>query len=172
MRGTRSTCPTFRTLRFSPLPATGREVDEIAALWQGSATGAARSAPVTRLTGDSASKTLLFKLAPGHAVLHLATHGFFLGGNCSATPGERGIGGLEPAGTPPPQDQPTEDPLMLSGLAWAGANRRAAIAPDADDGILTAEEVAALDLNGLEWAVLSACDTGVGALTGAAGLAV
>ena len=28
--------------------------------------------------------------------------------------------------------------------------------------MLTAEEVAALDLNGVEWAVLSGCDTGVG----------
>ena len=27
---------------------------------------------------------------------------------------------------------------------------------------LTAEEIAAMDLNGFEWAVLSACDTGVG----------
>ena len=28
--------------------------------------------------------------------------------------------------------------------------------------MLTAEEVAALDLSGVEWAVLSGCDTGVG----------
>ena len=28
--------------------------------------------------------------------------------------------------------------------------------------MLTAEEVAALNLNGVEWAVLSGCDTGVG----------
>lgn len=34
--------------------------------------------------------------------------------------------------------------------------------PDEEDGILTAEEIAALDLSGVEWAVLSACDTGVG----------
>jgi CHAT domain-containing protein len=44
----------------------------------------------------------------------------------------------------------------------SGANRRRTAAPDEEDGILTAEEIAALDLRGLDWAVLSGCDTGVG----------
>jgi CHAT domain-containing protein len=57
---------------------------------------------------------------------------------------------------------PGENPLLLSGLALAGANHRQAAGPDEEDGILTAEEIAALDLSGVEWAVLSACDTGVG----------
>jgi CHAT domain-containing protein len=52
--------------------------------------------------------------------------------------------------------------LLLSGLALAGANRRADAGPDDEDGILTAEEVTALNLEGVEWAVLSACDTGLG----------
>jgi CHAT domain-containing protein len=45
---------------------------------------------------------------------------------------------------------------VRSGLVLAGANRSAA------QGILTAEEVADLDLRGVELAVLSACDTGLG----------
>jgi CHAT domain-containing protein len=54
--------------------------------------------------------------------------------------------------------------MLLSGLAFGGANRRDSAPGDGDDGILTAEEIAALDLRGLEWAVLSACDTGIGEL--------
>jgi CHAT domain-containing protein len=46
----------------------------------------------------------------------------------------------------------------------AGANRRddPAAGLQDQDGLLTAMEVASLDLRGVEWAVLSACQTGVG----------
>jgi len=81
------------------------------------------------------------RLAPGNRVVHLATHGFFA-----------------------LQGQGCESPLLLSGLAFAGANRRRDVRPGEreEDGILTAEEIASLDLTGVEWVVLSACETGVG----------
>ena len=73
-----------------------------------------------------------------------------------------------------PANKPTDDrqaeeggissanPLLLSGLALAGANRRDELANGEEDGILTAQEIAALDLSDVRWAVLSACDTGTG----------
>jgi CHAT domain-containing protein len=63
-----------------------------------------------------------------------------------------------------------ENPLLLTGLALAGANHRESAGSDEEDGILTAEEVASLDLSSAEWVVLSACDTGVGAVRAGEGV--
>jgi CHAT domain-containing protein len=41
---------------------------------------------------------------------------------------------------------------------------------DESDGILTAEEIAGINLEGVDWAVLSACDTGVGEIKGGEGV--
>ncbi|MFN0149296.1 MAG: CHAT domain-containing protein [bacterium] len=54
-----------------------------------------------------------------------------------------------------------ENPLRFAGLVLAGANHRVNAGPDEEDGILTAEEIAALDLSRVTWCVLSACETGV-----------
>jgi CHAT domain-containing protein len=112
------------------------------------------------LTGKSAHERTFKSLAAGRRVLHLATHGFFLGQECLAV--------LEPPDaksrraprfTGPPGG---DNPLLLSGLALAGFNQRETAGPDAEDGVLTSEEIASLDLAGVEWVVLSACETGLG----------
>ncbi|HKQ98863.1 MAG TPA: CHAT domain-containing protein, partial [Candidatus Polarisedimenticolia bacterium] len=51
---------------------------------------------------------------------------------------------------------------LRSGLVLAGADRREGAAAGGEDGILTAEEMAALDLRGVDLVALSACDTGRG----------
>ena len=60
--------------------------------------------------------------------------------------------------------------MLLSGLVLAGANHRKASKDGEEDGILTAEEISAMNLHGVEWAVLSACDTGVGVVKAGEGV--
>ena len=147
-------CGTLAAVRFQPLDGTLQEVSEIGSVWNRGAAGT----PTQLLTGRDASESAFKRNAPNHRILHVATHGFFLDGTClleSAAVTTRGVGGLSGSTW-------AGNPLRLSGLALAGANRRAFARADEDDGILTAEEVASLDLEGVEWAVLSACDTGVG----------
>ena len=185
LRGSNPTCLNLQELQFDLLPATGREAQGVAELWRESAakTSSIGGSSVT-LAGRDANERSLKELGPGHLVLHLATHGFFLGGDCLPKVGStRSVGGLttvkkRPAGTrqsratsaPMPTPTATENPLLLSGLALAGANRRMAAGPDEEDGILTAEEVASLNLSGVEWAVLSACDTGLGEIKAGEGV--
>jgi CHAT domain-containing protein/tetratricopeptide (TPR) repeat protein len=173
--GVGSTCVGFRSMTFKPLPGARAEAEEVAALWTSSRGGAGE--PARTLVGTVASEASFKQLAQGRRVLHLATHGFFLGDECDGAQPEntRAVGGLA-SGTAPASPAPTararagrvqatpENPLLLSGLALAGANRRSAAGANEDDGILTAEEVAGLDLTGLDWAVLSACETGLGVL--------
>ena len=91
-------------------------------------------------------------------ILHLATHGFFLPDQKpdlhDGTPGAGRLGGPL-----------MEDPMLRSGLALAGANTwlKAGSPPEeAEDGLLTAEDVSGLDLLATELVVLSACETGLG----------
>jgi CHAT domain-containing protein len=62
-----------------------------------------------------------------------------------------------------------DNPLLLSGLALAGANRRST-RTGTDNGILTAEEIVSMKLQGTEWAVLSACGTGLGEIKAGEGV--
>ena len=60
-----------------------------------------------------------------------------------------------------------ENPILCSGLALAGANtwlQYDSLPKEAEDGILTAEDVFAMDLTNTELVVLSAWKTGLGEL--------
>jgi len=167
-----SSCRGFESLRFAPLPASGTESEEIVALWKATIPeDAGREGEVLHLTGSAATEAAFKREAGSRRTLHLATHGFFLDrGDSSVPAGSRGIGGLSSVRTEGVPSETCENPLSLSGLALAGANKRDAASPDEEDGVLTAEEIASLDLSGVEWAVLSACDTGVGEILAGEGV--
>jgi CHAT domain-containing protein len=117
-------------------------------------------------SGDQATEAVIKQIS-GPEILHIATHGFFLEDEQEkALPGKvaaqmrlvvrrkNNTGGPEA----PPGKRLT-NPLLRSGLFFAGAN---ANRNEAEDGILTALEASGLDLWGTKLVVLSACDTGVG----------
>ncbi len=143
-RSSTSPCSGPQGLSFAPLRASRGEVDSIQAAWTH---GSARA-----LVGSSASEAQFKRLAPGMRVVHLATHAFFLNGDCKDSKALTGV----------TRQVLTERPLLGCGLALANANRRARASSSDEDGLLTAEEIVGLDLSGVEWAVLSACETGLG----------
>jgi CHAT domain-containing protein len=123
------------------------------------------------LSGAAATETAVKQNVSGSRVVHFATHGFFLGADCTpGIAGTRSVGGLAKRASATQGSTVAANPLLLSGLAFAGANRRGSIRGDQDDGILTAEEIGGLNLQGTEWAVLSACDTGLGEIKAGEGV--
>lgn len=172
--GPRSSCGTFETMRFQALPASRQEAEDVGRLWRTLVAGPAGEADVEVLTGLRASEASLKGRRRRQRVLHIATHGFFLGGDCRVrdtwSRGAAAITRIDSRRSHSASRSLLESPLLLSGLALAGANQRSAAGPDDEDGILTAEEVAALDLDGVEWAVLSACDSGLGQIRGGEGV--
>ena len=172
-RGQPSSCGDFKSLHFEPLPSSKSEIEDVSSTWRNARTDSRRQlrgsngTPEVQLLEGTAANELTVKVAaPGKNILHLATHGFFLGEGCPSALDARGGA----TSGPMPTALLGENPLLLSGLALAGANHRDAAGPDEEDGILTAEEIAAMNLSGVEWAVLSACDTGLGQIRAGEGV--
>jgi CHAT domain-containing protein len=101
------------------------------------------------------------------AVIHLATHGFFLEDiekNYEALERMQRLGGGG--------GQKAENPLLRSGLILAGANLawQGEALEGVEDGILSADEIARLNLTGTRLIVMSACQTGLGDVNNSEGV--
>jgi CHAT domain-containing protein len=120
---------------FGALPHSGDEVEEVARLYRhGRREESVQVVPGER--GPQPTKSWLLALPPPR-VLHLATHGFYC-----------------------PDKVAADRPMLLAGVALAGANRM--LREGGQDGILYALEAQDLNLEGTELVVLSACDTAQG----------
>lgn len=141
----------FKGFRFTPLPGTVEEAEDLAALLTGAQ---------VRL-GKQASEATL-KAVRGPRLLHIATHGFFLADQPSPSAAAHGVALADvPATVAAARSAQIENPLLRSGLVLAGANSAGLEVQD-EDGVLTALEAAGLDLSGTQLVVLSACETGLG----------
>ncbi|BAY23425.1 peptidase-like protein [Calothrix sp. NIES-2100] len=146
-RGANQRSIDFANLTFGSLTSTLAEGQQIQKIFP----------QASLILGKQATEAAIKQLnAP--RILHLATHGFFLPDEEVKPPSNNFNQQLEKA---PALN--VENPLLRSGLALAGVNNRQnKQKTDTDDGVLTALEVAGLNLRGTELVVLSACETGLG----------
>ncbi len=135
------------------LPGTKVEVEKINTLYS------TRKETADIVLGDSAVETSL-KDVSYPKTLHIATHGFFL---------------EDPKPDEVVDAKYVENPLLRSGLIFAGANSYLVTGEITEetgdeDGILTAYEAMNLFLDGTELVVLSACETGLGTIKNGEGV--
>lgn len=133
---------------FRPLPGTMKEVSEIERILN------AHGLEVNTFTGKHGTEESFINMnAKAPQILHLATHGFFY------TPGKAmSVDFLKGY----------KDAMSLSGLVLAGGNaawRGRELPKGVLGGILTADNIARLDLTNTKLAVLSACKSGRGEAT-------
>ncbi len=153
-----STTLRLRGEKWEYLNWTQTEIETIGLLTE------AAEIPTRYHSGLEGSEEAFKKLGssqPSPRILHLATHGYFF-----PSPKETAESGTG--------FQTSEHPMIRSGLILAGGNyawkNGQPIRPGTDDGILTAYEIAQLDLSQTELVVLSACETGLGDIRGNEGV--
>lgn len=145
---------------FVYLEQTAKEVNAIAAMAKAKKYDVALSNGINAT--EESVKALSGESSP--AVLHIATHGFFFK--------DPYVDGKEVRKTGRSPFQVSDNPLIRSGLAFAGANNawRKKPVDGVEDGILTAYEVSNMYLPYTKLAVLSACETGLGDIQGSEGV--
>lgn len=132
---------------FSHLSGTKDEAEQIFA--------ARKRQGDTLIMGDAATEPIIRELMGQYSIVNLSTHGFF-----------------SAAGIPQGTDlKPclTDESLSQSSLALSGANKSLwnfSFDTSNQDGILSAAELATLDLSKVDLAVISACQTALGRVTG------
>lgn len=140
----------------------------------------ANNSKVVYLFGENATEAEFKSIAPNSNIVHVATHGFFFNDPDAFSYEEKQDstinetrafrGGNKAFGIH--NFVANKNPLMRSGLAFAGANEVWVNDhnTDKEDGVLTAQEVTGMDLRKVNLMVLSACETGLGDIKGTEGV--
>ena len=155
----------LQDLSFAPLPGTGRE----AAFLRQAAPGW-KLQPQMFIEAEATEANL--RQLRGPFILHLATHGFFI-----EQKRNRPLSPIVEYAAADTLRKSRPDPRLLrSGLALSGAAntlrrwQAGEVPAAANDGILTADEVRLLQLEGNWLTVLSACETGAGTVRAGEGV--
>lgn len=133
---------------FRYLPFTGNELKEISSTF-----GKDNIRETSRL--EATEKNFRELCANSPEVIHLATHGFFLASETEAMRVPFMMRYSSQIGSPM---QRSGVALANAEASWTGAEEL----PEDNDGILTASEVASLNLKGTRLVTLSACETALG----------
>ena len=142
---------------FTYLPGTLEEVQEIDTIL--------RSQEVnTQLLTDDKATEQSFKRLSGQSpdIIHVATHGFYIGAYQRK---KQPFNIFVNSGNTSAEDLA----LSRSGLLFSGASsifRQSKTRKGVEDGVLTARELSRLDLSNTHLAVLSACETATGQVSG------
>ena len=152
----------IRGNQIAELPATAFEAKEVADVMNN-----ARLGVHAQVFEGTAGTEASFKALSGKKkrIIHVATHGFYYLENEVR---QSHVTGLLPSAIER-QKNAEDKALTRSGLILAGANNRLqqkTIPEGVEDGILTAQEIAMLDLRGLDLVALSACQTAQGDING------
>jgi len=145
--GTSRACPAEAAL--TALPGARSEVKRIDTLWRAHFP----ASEATVLEGADATEARVRGASARTDVLHFATHGISVAGTCAPD----GTRGFSLAAETPVADA-AAPAFASAALALAAGD---GVHTD-DDGVLSAEEIAALDLSRVRWAVLAACSTAAG----------
>lgn len=132
------------------------------------------------LSDSTANESNFKSSAKSAKILHLSTHGFFFADpeqveEKKSTQEKEIVSDMAFRGTTDYANFSfvnNKNPLMRSGLVLAGGNNVWERNTESlgEDGILTAQEVANLDLRNTKLVVLSACETGLGDIKGSEGV--
>ncbi len=117
----------------------------------------------TWMVGAGATEASVVAAMEGARVLHFATHGYFAPASACAEikQSKDEVERLLNRRIEDVRREPLIDPMRLSAIVLSGRNADRS-SPGDRDGVLTARDIARLNLRKADLAVLSACETGLG----------